>query len=76
MAPFSAVYLVNRLDTESRAGKQGRMADYLTRLDFIVLDVLGYLPFAQTGGQLGSVPCGGVGGRARSLRRSAVRGRG
>jgi len=27
-------------------------------------------------GQVGSVPCGGVGGRARSLRRSAARGRG
>ena len=25
---------------------------YLTRLDFVVLDELGYLPFAQTGGQL------------------------
>ncbi len=29
-----------------------RLADYLTRLDFIVLDELGYLPFAQSGGQL------------------------
>ncbi len=28
------------------------MADYLARLDFIILDELGYLPFAQTGGQL------------------------
>jgi DNA replication protein DnaC len=28
------------------------MADYLTRLDFVVLDELGYLPFAQAGGQL------------------------
>ena len=49
---FNVVDLVNRLDTESRAGKQGRTADYLTRLDFIVLDELGYLPFAQAGGQL------------------------
>ena len=49
---FNVVDLVNRLDTESRAGKQGRSADYLTRLDFIVLDELGYLPFAQAGGQL------------------------
>jgi DNA replication protein DnaC len=38
--------------TEHRAGKQGRVADYLTRLDFVVLDELGYLPFAQAGGQL------------------------
>jgi DNA replication protein DnaC len=30
----------------------GRTADYLTRLDFIVLDELCYLPFAQAGGQL------------------------
>lgn len=28
------------------------MADYLTRLDFIILDELGYLPFAQSGGPL------------------------
>ena len=28
------------------------MADYLARMDFIVLDELGYLPFAQSGGQL------------------------
>lgn len=28
------------------------MADYLSRVDFIVLDELGYLPFAQSGGQL------------------------
>ena len=33
-------------------GGQGRLADYLTRMDFIVLDELGYLPFAQSGGQL------------------------
>jgi hypothetical protein len=30
----------------------GRMADYLSRLDFVLLDELGYLPFAQAGGQL------------------------
>ena len=44
--------LVNRLESEARAGRQGRLADYLTRMDFVVLDALGYLPFAQTGGQL------------------------
>ena len=49
---FNVVDLVNRLETETRSGKQGRIADYLTRLDFIVLDELGYLPFAQAGGQL------------------------
>ena len=49
---YNVVDLVNRLETETRAGKQGRMADYLTRLDFVILDELGYLPFAQSGGQL------------------------
>jgi DNA replication protein DnaC len=49
---FNVVDLVNRLEAEARSGRQSRMADYLTRMDFIVLDELGYLPFAQSGGQL------------------------
>ncbi|KQZ58805.1 MULTISPECIES: IS21-like element helper ATPase IstB [Rhizobiaceae] len=49
---FNVVDLVNRLETETRSGKQGRTADNLNRLDFIILDELGYLPFAQAGGQL------------------------
>ena len=49
---FNVVDLVNRLESETRQGRQGRIADYLTRLDLVVLDELGYLPFAQTGGQL------------------------
>jgi DNA replication protein DnaC len=49
---YTVVDLVNRLESEARAGRQGRLADYLSRLDFAVLDELGYLPFAQTGGQL------------------------
>jgi DNA replication protein DnaC len=49
---FTTVDLVNRLEAEARAGRQGRIADYLTRMDFVVLDELGYLPFAQSGGQL------------------------
>jgi DNA replication protein DnaC len=48
----TAVDLVNRLEAEARAGRQGRIADQLTRLDLVVLDELGYLPFAQSGGQL------------------------
>ena len=43
---------MNKLDAEARDGRQGRIADLLCRLDFVVLDELGYLPFAQTGGQL------------------------
>lgn len=49
---YNVVDLVNRLETETRNGKQGRLADYMTRLDFVILDELGYLPFAQSGGQL------------------------
>lgn len=49
---FNTVDLVNKLDAEARAGRQGRMADLIGRLDFLILDELGYLPFAQAGGQL------------------------
>ena len=49
---FTTVDLVNQLEAEGRSGRQGRLADYLTRLDFVILDELGYLPFAQAGGQL------------------------
>src|SRR6202451_1551245 len=49
---YNVVDLVNRLETETRNGRQGRLADHLTRMDLIVLDELGYLPFAQSGGQL------------------------
>jgi DNA replication protein DnaC len=49
---FNVVDLVNRLEGEARSGRQSRIADYLTRMDFIILDELGYLPFAQSGGQL------------------------
>ena len=48
---FNVVDLVDRLETETGNGKQGRIADYLTRLDFIIFGELGYLPFAQAGGQ-------------------------
>ena len=43
---------MNRLETETRGGKQSRMADYQTRMDFVILDELGYLPLAQSGSQL------------------------
>jgi IstB-like ATP binding protein len=49
---FNVVDLVNRPETETRGGKQGRMADYMTRLDFVILDELGYLRLAQSGGPL------------------------
>jgi DNA replication protein DnaC len=49
---YPVVDLVNRLEAEAKAGRAGRIADMLTRLDLTVLDELGYLPFAQSGGQL------------------------
>ena len=49
---FNVVDLVNRLEAESKAGRPGRLADQLARVHLVVLDELGYLPFAQSGGQL------------------------
>ena len=49
---YNVVDLVNRLEAETRGGQQGRIADHLARLDLVILDELGYLPFAQSGGQL------------------------
>ncbi len=49
---YTVIDLVNRLEAEARSGKTGRLAEQLTRLDLVVLDELGYLPFAQSGGQL------------------------
>jgi len=49
---FNAVDLVNKLESEAKLGRSGRVADGLMRVDLLVLDELGYLPFAQSGGQL------------------------
>jgi len=49
---FTTVDLVNQLEAQARASCQGRLADYFTRLDFVILDELGYLPFAQAGAHL------------------------
>ncbi|MET0294904.1 MAG: IS21-like element helper ATPase IstB [Phenylobacterium sp.] len=49
---FSAVELVNRLEAELREGRAGTLVDQLARIDLVVIDELGYLPFAQAGGQL------------------------
>ncbi len=48
---FNTVDLVNRLEDEARRGKAGALAAQISRLDLVVLDELGYLPFAQSGGQ-------------------------
>lgn len=49
---FSTVDLVNALEQEKAQGKAGRIAGTLLRLDLVVLDELGYLPFSQAGGAL------------------------
>ena len=49
---FSTVELVNTLELEKAAGKQGRLAYSLMHVDLVILDELGYLPFSQAGGAL------------------------
>jgi len=49
---YSTVDLVNILEQEKRDGKAGRTALALMRMDLVVLDELGYLPFSQAGGAL------------------------
>ena len=49
---FNVVDLVNKLETEVKLGRQGRIADSLVRVNLVIMDELGYLPFAQSGGQL------------------------
>ena len=49
---FNVVDLVNQLEAEARAGTPGKLAEQLTRVDLVVLDELGYLPFPHSGGQL------------------------
>jgi DNA replication protein DnaC len=49
---FSTVDLVNLLEQEKAAGKAGKLAFALMRVDLVILDELGYLPFSQAGGAL------------------------
>jgi len=49
---YNTTDLVNRLELETHQGSVGKLAEHLSRLDLLILDELGYLPFAQTGGQL------------------------
>jgi DNA replication protein DnaC len=48
----STVDLVNALEQEKAQGKAGRIAASLLRMDLVILDELGYLPFSQAGGAL------------------------
>jgi DNA replication protein DnaC len=49
---YSTVDLVNTLEREKFEGKAGRLAATMHRMDLVVLDELGYLPFSQSGGAL------------------------
>ena len=49
---FSTVELVNALELEKAAGRQGQIAHRLMHIDLVILDELGYLPFSQAGGAL------------------------
>jgi len=49
---YSTVDLVNALEREKAEGRAGRIALNLIRMDVVVLDELGYLPFSQAGGAL------------------------
>lgn len=49
---YNLLDLVNKLEQEKLAGQGGRIAERLSRVDLVVLDELGYLPFSGNGGQL------------------------
>ncbi len=52
---FNTTDLVNRLETESRQGRAGKLAEHLARLDLVVLDELGYLPSPRPEGSCSSI---------------------
>ena len=49
---YPTIDLVNALEQEKAGGKAGRIAASLQRMDLVILDELGYLPFSQAGGAL------------------------
>ena len=49
---YSTVDLVNALQQEKAKGNAGRIGMSLIRMDLVILDELGYLPFSQVGGGL------------------------
>jgi DNA replication protein DnaC len=49
---FSTVDLVNALEQEKTMNRSGQLAERLLRLDLLILDELGYLPFSPSGGAM------------------------
>ena len=51
---YNVVDLVNYLEAELRAGRQGSTEDRVVRRDFVIPDELAYLPFAKPAGTCSS----------------------
>ena len=49
---YYTVNLVNALEQEKAQGRAGRILASMLRLDLVICDELGYLPFSQAGGAL------------------------
>ncbi|WP_226634966.1 IS21-like element helper ATPase IstB [Novosphingobium profundi] len=49
---FSTVDLVNTLEQEKTMNRSGQLTERLLRLDLLILDELGYLPFSPSGGAM------------------------
>lgn len=49
---FNLVDLANQLEIEKNNNRAGRLAQQIEKLDLLVLDELGYMPFSKNGGQL------------------------
>lgn len=49
---LNLVDLANQLEREKLDGNSGRLAKKMEKMDVVVLDELGYLPFSRNGGQL------------------------
>jgi hypothetical protein len=52
---FATVDLVNALEQEKGANRAGQLADRSLRLDLLIFDELGYLPFSPSGGHCCSI---------------------
>lgn len=49
---FNLVDLANQLEIEKGNNRAGKLAQQIEKLDVLVLDELGYMPFSKNGGQL------------------------
>jgi len=49
---FNLVDFANQLEREKLDGNAGKLATQLEKIDLLILDELGYLPFSKNGGQL------------------------